>query len=509
MNQQNPKVICLNPTDNVAIALVDLAPGNLIGNESLVSQEQVPVGHKISICKINASDPIRKYNQVIGIASKPILPGEHVHIHNMEMVHSIRDYASCQDVPPMQALPGDEQITFDGIPRADGRVGTRNYIGVLATVNCSASVARFIAKSFTDVVLTEFPNVDGVVSLAPANGCCMAPDGEGFHLLQRTIAGYVSHPNFADILLVGLGCEMNQITCLVNNMNLERGNLLRTIEIQEAGGTKKTLDHGVEVVREMLHDANRVKRRPVPSSNIVLGLKCSGSDVYSGISANPALGVAVDFLLRQGGTAILSETPEFYGAEYVLKSRAVSPKVANKVSARFQWWEEYVRRYGSEMNNNLTQKDINGGLTTIAEKSLVSASKGGSTNLVGAYEYAETISGKGLVFMDTPTHDAVSITGMVAGGANVISFTTGIGTLCGSKPAPAIKLASNTKVYKQLIDDVDVNCGRIMDSDNTIQEMGEAIFSLILEVASGKETKGESMGYEGSDFAPWQLGPVL
>ena len=509
MDRQRPKVICLSPTDNVAVAVMDLAPGLLIGSENLVLREQIPVGHKISICKINANDPIQKYNQVIGFATKHILPGEHVHTHNMELVHSIRDYASCQDVPPMQALPGDEQITFDGIPRADGRVGTRNYIGVLATVNCAADVARFIAKSFTDVVLAEFPNVDGVLSLAPGGGCGIAPDGEEFNLLQRTIAGYASHPNFAGILLVGLGCETSQVDCLVNNMNLEKGTLFRTIEIQGAGGTKKTVDHSVEVVREMLHDANRVRRHPVLSSNIVLGLKCSGSDVYSGISANPALGVAVDLLLRQGGTAILSETPEFYGAEYVLKSRAVSPKVANKVSARFQWWEEYVRRYGSEMNNNLTQKDINGGLTTIAEKSLVSASKGGSTNLVGAYEYAERISGKGLVFMDTPTHDAVSITGMVAGGANVISFTTGLGTLCGSKPAPSIKLASNTKIYKQLVDDVDVNCGRIVDSDNTIQEMGEAIFSLILEVASGKETKGESMGYEGSDFAPWQLGPVV
>ena len=509
MTQQKPKAICLSPTDNVAVALMDLSPDDLIGKRNIRCREQISVGHKIAISKINASDPIWKYKHVIGFASKPILPGEHVHTHNMEPVQSIRDFSICKDPSEMPVSPKVEQATFNGIIRADGMVATRNYVGVLATVNCAGSVARFIAKSFSDMVMVDFPNVDGVVSLVPESGCGMVRDGEDLHLLQRTIAGYKRHPNFAGALLVGLGCEVNQIKSLVNAMGLETGNLFRTLEIQKAGGAKKALKHGVEIVREILHDANRVKRSLVPASNIVLGLKCSGSDVYSGISANPALGVAVDLLLRQGGTAILSETPEFYGSENLLKSRALNPKVAEKMSSRFLWWDKYVRRYGRQMNNSLTQEDVEGGLTTIVEKSLVAASKGGTSNLVGAYEYAETIFGNGLVFMDTPAHDVVSITGMVASGANIVGFTTGLGTLCGSKPAPVIKLASNTKVYRQLMNDLDVNCGSILDGDNTVLEMGESIFSLILEIASGKKTKGESMGYEGSDFMPWQFGPVL
>jgi len=509
MRQQKLQLIRLSTMDNVAIVLTDLTPGTSMGKGDMVCQEHVPIGHKIALCMINPHDPIRKCSQVIGFASKPILPGEHVHTHNMELGNSIRDYAFCSDFQPMQYFAEEEQASFGGIIRKDGRIGTRNYIGVLATVHCSASVSHLIAKSFTKELLTKFPNVDGVVSLAPESGCSIVPDGEGFHLLQKTIAGYSAHPNFAGILLVGLGCELNQVNSLVDNMNLKKGPLFRTIGIQEAGGTRETVDRGVEIIREILHEANPISRCPVPASHIVLGLECGGSDVYTGISANPALGIAVDLLVRHGGTAILSQTPKIYGAEYLLTSRAATPEVRQKVIEKIRWWEQYTRRYGSDMDNNLTPDNIADGLTTIAEKSLVAVNKSGTTSLTEIYGYAEPISAKGLVFMDTPGYDVVSITGMVAGGANVICFTTGRGAVCGSKPVPAIKLASNTKVYRQMIDDMDVNCGTIVDGDATMQEIGEAIFHFILEVASGRKTKSESLGYEASVFVPWQIGPVL
>ena len=509
MRQRKVQIIRLNNMDNVAVALTDLTRGTFMGKGDMVCREHIPMGHKIAFCMINPHDPIRKCSQVIGLASKPILPGEHVHKHNMELGNSIRDYAFCSDLQPMQYLPDEEQASFEGIIRKDGRTGTRNYIGVLATVHCSASVSHLIARSFTNELLTKFPNVDGVVSLAPESGCSIVPDGEGFHLLQRTIAGYATHPNFAGILLVGLGCELNQVNCLVNNMNLKKGHLFRTIDIQEAGGTRETVDRGVEVVREILHEANRISRRKVPASHIVLGLEGGGFDIYTGISANPALGVAVDLLVRHGGTAILSQTPEIYGAEYLLTNRAATPEVREKVIERIRWWGKYTERYGGEMDNNLTADNIANGLTTIAEKSLVAVTKGGTTKLTGVYRYSEPISAKGLVFMDTPSYDAVSITGMASGGANVICFTTGRGALCGSKPVPAIMLASNTKIYRQMIDDMDINCGRIVDGYATMEEMGEAIFHFILEVASGRQSKNESLGYGDSAFVPWQIGPVL
>jgi len=351
--------------------------------------------------------------------------------------------------------------------------------------------------------------VDDVVSLGHGTYCGMVPDGEGFVLLQRTLAGYARHPNFAGILLVGLGCEVNQMDCLVNNMHLKPGLLLRTIEIQKAGGTQETVSQGVAGVREMLAEANHVERHHVPASRLVLALECGGSDAYSGISANPSLGVAVDILVKNGGTAILSETPEIYGAEHLLTRRAVSREVGEKLVQYIRWWEEHTSSLGGEINNNPTPGNKAGGLTTILEKSLGAAAKGGTTNLMEVYGYAEPVSAKGLVFMDTPGYDAVSVTGMVAGGANVICFTTGRGSVCGFKPVPTLKLASNTEMYRRLSDDMDVNCGLIVDGQSTVQEMGEGIFRLILETASGKQTRSELLGFGDNEFVPWQIGPVM
>ena len=499
----------LSPDDNVAVALKGLSSGTLIHIDSVICREEIPAGHKVAIRKINAREPIRKYGQIIGFASRTLEPGHHVHTHNVEILGFVRDYAIGKDARQTQFIPEEDRATFDGFVRQDGRVGTRNYIGVLSTVNCSVSVARLIADSFTKEILVEFPNVDGVVSLGHGTGCGLGSDGKGFRLLQRTLAGYAHHPNFAGILLVGLGCEVNYVDCLMGNMGLERSPSLRSIEIQESGGTRETVKQGMEAVREMLPGANQVRRRPLPASHLIVGLECGGSDAFSGISANPALGAAVDLLVSHGGTAVLSETPEIYGAEHLLTRRAMSQEVGEKMVHLIRWWEEYTTGQGGKIDNNPSPGNKAGGLTTILEKSLGASSKGGSTNLVDVYGYAEPVSAKGLVFMDTPGYDAVSVTGMIAGGANLICFTTGRGTICGFKPVPTIKLASNTEMYRRLSDDMDANCGRIVDGNASVQEMGAIIFRMILEVASGKRTKSELLDLGENEFVPWQIGPVM
>ncbi len=453
---------------------------------------------------INKGDPVLKYAQVIGYASEDIAAGDHIHTHNLEFRNVDQEYEFSTDLRPIE--PATKQDTFMGYQRENGKVGTRNYIAVITSVNCSATAARMIAAHFTPEVMADYPNVDGVTAFVHGTGCGMAGDGDGFEALQRVMWGYARHPNFAGILLVGLGCEVNQMDCLVNNMHLKQGPLLRTMEIQKAGGTQETVRQGVASVREMLAEANHVERHHVPASHLVLGLECGGSDAYSGISANPALGVAVDLLVKNGGTAILSETPEIYGAEHLLTRRAVSRDVGEKLVQYIRWWEEHTSSLGGEINNNPTPGNKAGGLTTILEKSLGAAAKGGTTNLMEVYGYAEPVSAKGLVFMDTPGYDAVSVTGMVAGGANVICFTTGRGSVCGFKPVPTLKLASNTEMYRRLSDDMDVNC---VDGQSTVQEMGEAIFRLILETASGKQTRSEVLGFGDNEFVPWQIGPVM
>lgn len=502
-------IIHLNDNDNVAVTLWGLGPKAVISQEGIVCREEIPAGHKVALSEIKAKEPIRKYGQIIGFATKTIRPGEWVHSHNLAMGHFERDYATGKGAQPVQAAPKEDCPTFDGIVREDGRIATRNYMGVLSTVNCSASVSRLIADSISSQMLTEFPNVDGVVSLGHGSGCGMVPGGEGFQLLQRTLAGYARHPNFAGILLVGLGCEVNHADCFTENMNLKTGPFLQTLEIQRTAGTGDSVRLGIEAIREMIPAANRVKRQPVPVSNIVLGLECGGSDAYSGITANPALGAAVDLLVSYGGTAILSETPEIYGAEHLLTRRAVSGEVGEELIRRIQWWEGYTSKLGGEINNNPTPGNKAGGLTTILEKSLGAVAKGGTSNLEQVYEYAEVVSTKGLVFMDTPGYDVASITGMVAGGANLICFTTGRGTVCGFKPVPTIKLASNTELYRRLGEDMDANCGLILDGKATVQEMGETIFNLVIETASGKKTKSELLGFGDNEFVPWQMGPVL
>jgi altronate hydrolase len=498
--------IRLNPADDVVIARIEIPEGTMLLRENVRTAVRVPPGHKIAVRAVKRGDAVRRYNQIIGFATRDIAAGEHVHVHNLAMGDFERDYAFCADVKAVDYA--NPPATFQGIVRPDGRVATRNYIGVITSVNCSATVARLIARQFEDG-LADFPHVDGVVALTHKTGCGMASDGEAIDILRRTTAGYVRHANFHSVLLVGLGCEANQINNLLAAQGLKRTDHLHAFTIQDKGGTRKAVDEGVARIRDLLPEANRVRRETVPASHLVLGLQCGGSDGYSGISANPALGAAVDLLVRHGGTAILSETPEIYGAEHLLTRRAISRDVGEKLIQRIKWWEDYTHRNGNEMNNNPSPGNKAGGLTTILEKSLGAVAKGGTTNLVDVYTYAEPVTAKGFVYMDTPGYDPVSATGQVAGGANMICFTTGRGSAYGCKPAPSLKLATNTPLFLRQEDDMDINCGTIVEGKETIQACGARFFELILETASGGKTKSEQLGYGDDEFAPWVFGATM
>jgi len=503
--------IRLHPNDDVVIATRQLMSGTRIDQEDLAVSGLIPPGHKIATRAIKAGEPVKRYNQIIGVASQDIARGQHVHTHNLGMSEFERDHAFGVDTHP--TIYVDEPAHFMGIRRADGRIATRNYIGILTSVNCSATVARAIADHFRRDVnpeaLFDYPNVDGVIALTHGLGCGIDMQGEGIGILRRTLAGYAMHPNFASVLFVGLGCETNQIDGVLESGGLGDSILKqRSFTIQDTGGTRKTIERGVAMVKDMLEEANRVQREPVPASHLCIGLQCGGSDGYSGISANPALGAAVDRLVRHGGTAILSETPEVYGAEHLLTRRAVSPAVGEKLLKRIAWWQDYCARNGGELNNNPSAGNKAGGLTTILEKSLGAVAKGGTTNLVDVYEYAQPIRAKGFVFMDSPGYDPVSATGQVASGANLICFTTGRGSAYGCAPSPSLKLATNTALWMRQEEDMDINCGGIVDGTASIDELGQAIFQMMLACASGQRSKSELHGYGQSEFIPWQVGVV-
>jgi altronate hydrolase len=503
--------IRIHPADNVVIARRQLLGGTALEGEGVTVAGLIPPGHKIATQPIAAGQPVRRYNQIIGTATQAIAPGQHVHTHNLAFSDFQRAHEPGAGAHPTAYV--DQPATFDGIVRADGRVATRNYIGVLTSVNCSATAARAIADHFRRDIrpeaLAPFPNVDGVVALTHGMGCATDSEGEELEVLRRTLGGYAKHPNFYAVLVVGLGCETNQIQGLVAQEGLAEGARLVTFNIQDTGGTAKTVARGVEIIQGLLAEANRVKRQPVPASHLTVGLQCGGSDGYSGLSANPALGAAVDRLVRHGGTAILSETPEIYGGEHLLTRRAVSGEVADKLLKRIAWWEAYTARNRMRMDNNPSAGNKAGGLTTILEKSLGAIAKSGTTNLVDVYEFAQPVVAKGFVYMDTPGYDPVSATGQVAGGANLICFTTCRGSAYGCAPSPSLKLSTNTALWLKQEDDMDIDCGTIIDGHETVDEVGERIFRLMLDTASGRQTKSERHGYGQSEFVPWQLGAVM
>jgi altronate hydrolase len=502
-----PVTIRLHSDDDVVIARQQLIGGTAVPEENLVVHGLIPPGHKIATRHLERGQTVRRYSQPIGVASCAIRPGEHVHTHNLGMAELERDFAFCTDT--RETRPALMPATFSGVKRSDGRIATRNFIGILSSVNCSATVAHAIADSFRRDVhpeaLDAYPNVDGVVALTHGGGCGIDSAGEGLEILRRTLAGYARHPNFSAVILLGLGCETNQLGDLMRTHGLSDGLGLRSYTIQEVGGTRRAVARGVEMIKEILPLANRVVRTQVPAAHLIVGLQCGGSDGYSGVTANPALGAAVDLLVQQGGTAILSETPEIYGAEHLLTRRAVTPAVGAKLLERFRWWSDYCGRNGASLSNNPSAGNKVGGLSTLLEKSLGGVAKGGTTNLVDVYQYAEPVIAKGLVFMDTPGYDPVSATGQVAGGANLICFTTGRGSAYGCQPCPSLKLATNTALWNRQQDDLDINCGEIAEGTATIDEMGRRIFDLMLRCASGERSRSEIHGYGQQEFVPWQI----
>lgn len=504
-----PPVIRLHPEDGVVIARMVLPPGTTVA-PGVRTEKRVPAGHKIAIRPHAKGEAVRRYGQVIGFATRDIAPGEWVHVEEIAMGDFSRDYAFGADLKPTEYVP--EPASFLGIRRPDGRVATRNYVGIVTSVNCSAHVAELIALAFRrnpitgEDPLAAWPNVDGVVALTHKTGCGMA-QGEPLSLLRRTIGGYARHPNFSHVVAIGLGCEVNQIGGMLQEQRL--ADRLRSMDIQEMGGARKTVEAGIAFVRSVLDEANAVKREPVPASELCVALQCGGSDGYSGISANPALGVASDLIVRHGGTVILSETTETYGAEHLLTRRAVSPEVGQKLVDLMHWWEDYTAKEGAEINANPSPGNKAGGLTTILEKSLGAMAKAGHTNLVEVYRYAEPVTAKGFVFMDTPGYDPVAATGQVAGGANLVCFTTGRGSVFGAKPAPSLKLATNSAMYERMQDDMDINCGPILTGEETVEQCGERIFRQILRVASGERTKSEEFDFGAAEFAPWQIGATV
>jgi len=500
----------LHPSDDVLVALQQLVQGMPVA-EGVSVRGLIPAGHKLAARAIGANEPVRRYGQIIGFATRAIQCGEHVHSHNLAMGSFERDYAIATEKksPP----PARGRAQFMGIVRPDGRAATRNYIGILSTVNCSATVVRSIADHFRKDIhpeeLAPFPNVDGVVAFTHSQGCGIDAHGEGLALIRRTLGGYARHANFAAVMVIGLGCETNQIDDLLSSQNLSPGISLKTMTIQGSGGTANSVANGVDQVRQMLPAADAVNRSPVDASHLTVGLQCGGSDGYSGITANPALGAAVDTLVAHGGTAILSETPEIYGAEHLLTRRAVSQAVGEKLIERVRWWESYCERMKTNMNNNPSAGNKAGGLTTILEKSLGAVAKGGTTCLADVYGYAEPVRSHGLVFMDTPGYDPVSATGQVAGGANLICFTTGRGSAYGCAPSPSLKLSTNSALWQRQSDDIDLNCGAILDGSKTIEELGAEIFALMLSTASGSTTRSEIHGYGQNEFVPWQIDATL
>lgn len=507
------RAVVLRAEDDVAIAKRPLAAGTVledVGGRFEVRQD-IPPGHKVARRAVAAGQPVRRYGQVIGFATRDIAPGDHVHTHNLAVGELAADrYQVGVDVRPVAYYPPEHMRYFDGFKREDGRVGTRNYVAIVSTVNCSASVSQFVKDRFRDVQ-RDYPNVDGVIAITHKSGCGTRLFGEDHLALQRVLAGYAKHPNVAAYILIGLGCEVNQAAVMVERQQMARpGHPERRptiVTIQDAGGIRRTVERAAAEVARLLPQANAARRTRQPVSELVLATNCGGSDGNSGITANPALGWAVDELVRYGGTGVLAETPEIYGAEHLLVRRAVSEGVAKKLLDRYRWWEWYCRGIEA-LDNNPAPGNKAGGITTVYEKALGGVTKGGTTPLMDVFLYGEPITTRGFVFMDTPGHDPVSITGLVAGGCNVICFTTGRGSVFGCKPVPSIKLATNSLVYRHLEEDMDIDCGVILEG-TPVEEVGRRIFETIIAVASGQRTKSELAGVGEEEFAPWIIGPVL
>mgnify|MGYP002622214207 FL=1 len=499
--------IRLDPADNVVTATRTLEIGTAV--DDVVTTAIIPRNHKLASREIKAGEAVRKYAQVIGYATELIVAGGHVHTHNVEFRNTEEDYEISTDLRPAVTVAEAARDSFMGYRRENGRVGTRNYIGILTSVNCSATAARMIASAFGPEEMARYPNVDGVVAFVHGTGCGMAGQGEGFEALQRVMWGYARNPNHGGVLMVGLGCEMNQIDWLLEAYGLKQGPLFKTMNIQDSMGLAKTVETGIAMVREMLPEVNKATRESCPASELMVALQCGGSDALSGVTANPALGYACDLLVAQGGTGVLAETPEIYGAEHLLIRRAIDNATGKRLIGLIDWWQDYTARNHGSMDNNPSPGNKKGGLTTILEKSLGAASKGGTTPLTGVFKYAEPVTARGFTFMDSPGYDPASVTGQIASGCNLVTFTTGRGSAFGSKPSPCIKIATNTEMYERLMSDMDINAGAMLTEGQSLEEKGREIYDMLLKVASGNPSKSEAQGLGDYEFVPWQIGSTM
>ena len=507
VENQMSKTIRLDPADNVVTAIQTLEVGTPV--EDVLTQAIIPRNHKMASRPIASGEAVRKYAQVIGYASKDIPAGAHVHVQNVEFRATAASYEFATDLRPVTPVEAAAKDSFMGFRRENGSVGTRNYIGILTSVNCSATAARMIASAFGPEEMANYPNVDGVVAFVHGTGCGMAGSGEGFEALQRVMWGYARNPNHGGVLMVGLGCEMNQIDWLLEAYGLKQGPLFKTMNIQDSMGLAKTVEAGIAMVRDMLPEVNKATRTPCPASELMVALQCGGSDALSGVTANPALGYACDLLVAQGGTGVLAETPEIYGAEHLLTRRAVDEVTGRRLVDLIEWWQDYTARNRGSMDNNPSPGNKRGGLTTILEKSLGAAAKGGTSPLAGVYKYAEPVTARGFTFMDSPGYDPASVTGQIASGCNLVTFTTGRGSAFGSKPSPCIKIATNTEMYQRLIADMDINAGAMLTEGRSLEETGREIYQMLLDVASGAHSKSEAQGLGDYEFVPWQIGATM
>ncbi|QDV86539.1 UxaA family hydrolase [Stieleria magnilauensis] len=516
--KEMPDYLRLHADDNVVIATKPLVAGQVlrVDGNPITLAGPIPTGHKFAIGPIPAQTPVRKYGQPIGIARESIQPGCHVHTHNLQDRHRVAVTITSTNPP---AKPSPLRRSFQGYVRPDGRIGTRNYVAVLSTVNCSATVCHKIVARFDEQRLRRWPNVDGVFAASHTTGCAIEFDGRKHQMIARTMAGYADHPNVGGRLIIGLGCEQNTPAYLAQHHGivplhapdgrpLTRDDGVPMLTMQTEGGSQATIARGERMLEQVLDLANQATRTTADASALSIAVECGGSDGYSGITANPAIGIVSDRVVACGGTSIISETTELYGAEHLLCDRSRSPQVAQKLVDLLHWWQRYVAHYGGELNNNPSVGNKAGGLSTITEKSLGAVSKSGSTALEAVYDYAERVTAKGLTVMDTPGFDPASVTGKVAGGANLVMFSTGRGSCFGCKPAPVIKVASNSDLFHRMRDDMDLNAGEAI-AGKSIEQLGDEFFEFALRVASGEQTASERNGFGDHEFVPWTVGPTL
>jgi len=496
-------IIKLNEKDNIGIAPMSI-PKNTNVNYDVVTKDDIPFGHKVSLLDIKKGSFIYRYGQIIGVASIDISVGAHVHSHNLVFSEFERESKFKAN---NKENSFNSNLCFKGFKRNNGKSGTRNYIGLISTVNCSATVVKRIAENINVYLLkNNFQNIDGAVCLKHSSGCGMNNTGYGMEVFNRTIEGFKNHANFGKVFVIGLGCECAQIS-LYKNENEK--NKIEYMNIQDEGGTKEIINKVTKNIINDLEEINSIQRTNIPISELTVALQCGGSDSYSGITANPALGFASDLLIEHGGSSILSETPEIYGAEHLLIERANSENLVEKLKNCIEWWKNYTSINGDSLDNNPSPGNKKGGLTTILEKSLGAVAKSGSSPMINVLNYSEPISKKGFSFMDSPGYDPVSVTGQVAAGANIICFTTGRGSCFGFKPSPSIKIATNTNMYNKLVEDMDVNAGTIMDGESDIKKVGKEIFEKIILIASGEKSKSEINGYGDDEFNPWVIGATM